>query len=136
MLRGAVMMFFITMSINLYPKRKENSTLHFLFWVLVIMSGMLLISFGFMVPELKNSEQFHTFNTMVNLCLIPLISAYLFKIVIPDCINLIKTLLMQLPSVTFIILYLITHNKIMLTLSLIYAGYIAVTTAIMILVQT
>lgn len=126
MMKGALMMLFILMCINLYPKRKENEILGSLFWLLLTMLILLLASFGSMFGELKDSEYYINFNVLTSLCLIPLIGSFLLKVVLPDWTNIQRALLLLSPTVLFVIIHAITHSDFLLTLSFIYTAIIAV----------
>ncbi|WP_029906724.1 helix-turn-helix domain-containing protein [Prevotella sp. 10(H)] len=125
MMRGALMMMFITMCLSLYPRRKESSILNYLFWLFVIMPAFLFLSFGFMIEELRDDERFNIFNILIDLCLIPLIGSFLLKIIMPELINKRKIILLLTPTVIFVIIYTITHNSLMLTFSFIYTALVA-----------
>lgn len=133
MMRGALLMLFITMCINLYPRRKENSILGSLFWLLAIMPLLILASFGFMIDSLRNSEYFCTFKMLIDLCLIPLIGSFLLKILIPYHINIPKALLLIAPTIVFVFIHIITENKTILTLSFIYTALVAMVVLILII---
>lgn len=125
MMRGALMMLFVVMVINLYPRRKENSILNFLFWLLTIMAVSLLISFGFMIDKLQSNEYFSISKVLIDLCFIPLIGSYLLKILIPDYISTRKVVLSLVPTIVFLVMHMIIHNKRLLTLSFAYTLLIA-----------
>ncbi len=124
MMRGALMMLFVLMSVGLYPRRKENPILNFLFWLLVTMSVLLSMSFGFMVDVLKDSEQFRNFKLLIDLCLIPLIGSFLLKIIVPDRISVQKILLLLTPTIAFVVIHAISNNKVMLTFSVSYTALV------------
>lgn len=124
-MRGALIMLYVIMCISLYPRRNENSILNSLFWLLALMPVLILISFGFMVDKLRFSEYFSTFKILIDLCLVPLVGFFLLKIVIPDWINIRKALLLLAPTFVFLIVYIVTYNKVVLTFSFIYTALIA-----------
>lgn len=126
MLRGALMVLFIVISINLYPKRNDNPILNFLFWLFVIMAAMLLISFGYMVDGLKNNELFVVFRMLTVLSLVPLVGSFFMKIIIPDFVNSKKVFLLLLPTISFAIIYLIIQKNILLKISFVYTTLIAI----------
>lgn len=125
MMRGALMMLFVMMLVNLYPRRKENSILSFLFRLLAVMLVFIVASFGFTIETFKHCESFSTFKLLTDLCLIPLVSFFLLKIVIPDWVSLRKALLLLTPAIAFVIIYTATDNKVVLTLSFLYAALVA-----------
>lgn len=125
MLRGALMVLFIVFSINLCPKRNDSPILNFLFWLYVIMSVMLLMAFGLMVDQLKDSEFFNTIRTLILLSLVPLTGSFFLKIIIPDFINSKKVFLLLVPTIALAIIYTITQNLILLTISFVYTSFLA-----------
>lgn len=131
-MRGALLMLFIMMSVNLYPRRKENAILRFLFLLLVVMPVLIFASFGFMVDKLRHSECFCSFKILIDLCLVPLIGAFLLKVIIPDWIDIRKTLLLLSPTVIFVILNVVTHSKILLTFSFVYTAILAIVVFVLI----
>lgn len=136
MLRGALMVLFIVISINLYPKRDDNPILNFLFWLFVIMAAMLLVSFGYMVDGLKNNELFVVFRMLTVLSLVPLVGSFFMKIIIPDFINSRKVFLLLLPTISFAIIYLIRPNDILLQISFIYTTFIAIALFVLVVCST
>lgn len=133
MMRGALMMLFIIMCVSFYPKRKEGPIPNFLFCLLLIMSVMLFLSFGFMIDELKNNTQFGVFKKLVDLCLVPLFAFFLLKIILPGCIHA-RTLLLSLsPIILLMIAYTITFNRLILTISFVYTTIIVLASLLIII---
>ena len=133
MMRGALMMLFIIMCIGFYSRRRESPILGFLFWLLVIMSAMLFLSLGYMIEDLSNNMQFDILKQLIDLCLVPLFASFLLKIILPDRIHARSLLLLLSPTILLMIVYAITHNRLMLTLSFIYTTLI-VTAAFIIII--
>lgn len=127
------MMQLIVMCISLYPRRTQNPILNFLFWLLVIMPPLILINGGFLINELKGNPQFGDFMILIDACLVPLICAFLLKIIIPDYIDVRKTLLLVTPTVIFAFLYAVTSRRIIYSLSLAYTTLIFVIAFVMII---
>lgn len=134
MMRGALLMLLILMCINLYPRRKENTILNFLFWFLATLSTLIFfVNFGFMIDAFSGNEQFQGLRILINLCFIPMIASFLLKIIIPDSINPRRALLLLSPTITSMLIYFITYDKIFLTLSFIYTALVAVVVFIFII---
>lgn len=132
-MRGALIMLLVIMCASLYRRRKENPVLHSLFWLLAIVSVLLVVNDGFLIDKLKDNEQFATFALLLNLCLIPLISSFLLKVVMPDWLDIRKTLLLLAPTIVFTVLYAITRQRIMLISSMAYTAFISVVTFVLIM---
>lgn len=126
MMRGALMMLFSMMCVSFFSRRKEGPVLNFLFWLLVIMSVLLFLSLGFMIDGLRNNIHFCIFKKLIDLCLVPLYAFFLLKIILPDRIHARNLLLLLSPVIVLMILYAVTLNQIMFTLSFIYTTLITV----------
>ena len=67
MLRGALLMLFVVMCVGLSSRRKQNPIQNYLFWLLILLSGFLLVSFGFMFDALRINEVFRDFKTLLDM---------------------------------------------------------------------
>jgi len=130
--RGALLMLYIIMCIRLNSERKENPILASLFWLVTAMSVLLVISLCFMVEELKSSEYFRALKILINVCFVPLAGGFLLEILVPDRINLRKGLLLSVPTVAFFVIYAITENGVMITLSLGYTTFLLIAMIVLI----
>lgn len=93
----------------------------------------MLVNGGFLIDELKSNEQFCLLMILIDACLVPLIIAFLLKVIIPDWIDFRKTLFLVLPTVIFAVMYAITPHQILFTLSLIYTTLIVVIAFVLII---
>ena len=125
-MRGALLMLYITMCINLYPRRKETPIIASLFWLIAAMAVLLTISLSFMIEELKSSEYFRTLKVLINVCFVPLAGGYLLKILIPGKIRPRTEILLSVPTVSCFVLYAIAESKILVTISLWYTAVLLV----------
>ena len=125
-MRGALLMLYLTMCVNLYPRRKETPILASLFWLIAVMAVLLTISLSFMVEELKSSEYFRTLKVLINVCFVPLAGGYLLRILIPDRISLRTEILLSIPTVSCFVLYAIVESKILIPISLWYTTVLLV----------
>ena len=132
-MRGALLMLYITMCINLYPKRKETPILASLFWLIAAMGVLLTISLSFMVEELKSSEYFRTLKVLINVCFVPLAGGYLLKILIPGKIRPRTEILISIPTIVCFIGYAIMESKILVPISLWYTTVLLVAMIIFII---
>lgn len=125
-MRGALMMLFIGMCLDLYSKRDKNPILSFLFQLLILLSLFLLVSFGFMFEPLKRNELFNTFNTLFDLCLVPLIGSFLLKVILPNRLTTARIIVLLAPTIACVIIHAITHSKVVLFISSIYTVLVAI----------
>ena len=131
-MRGALLMLYITMCIDLYSKRRENPILASLFWLVTAMAILLSISLCFMLEELKSSEYFRTLKVLINVCFVPLAGGFLLKVLIPGWVSLRKEILLSIPTVSCFILYAIIENGLMVTISLNYTTVLLIAMIILI----
>ncbi len=134
MMRGAMMMLFVVLSVLLYPRRRENSILNFLFWLLVVMIVLLTVSLGFMIEGVKDNERFNDFVGLLDMCLIPLIAGFLMTIVMPDYFNSRRILILLVPSLAFLLGYGFTQYDILYTIGFIYTAVIALVAFLLVIV--
>lgn len=125
MMRGALIMLFIGLAVRLYPRRKENPILGFLFWLLTIMTVLLFFSLGFMIKELKDNTLYNELVVLLDMCLIPMIGGFLMTIVMPDYVNSKKSLILTIPSIVLLIAHIFTHNVLLYKIALGYSVLVA-----------
>ena len=121
-MRGALFMLFITMSVSLYPRRKESPIITSLFRLFSFMPVLILVSLLFMLEQFQNNEYINSIKILVDLCLVPLVGAILLKIIIPDWISIRKEVLLIAPAVACLVIYAVVESKIIITISLIYTS--------------
>jgi|GEM_PF-502317 AraC-type DNA-binding domain-containing proteins len=126
LMRGALLMLYIVMCVDLYSKRENNPILSSLFWLVAAMAVLLTISSCFMFESLKNSEYFRTLKVLINVCFVPLAGGYLLKILIPGKIRPRTEMLISTPTVSCFVLYAIIENKILVPISLWYTTVLLV----------
>lgn len=124
--RGALLMLYITMCVELYSKREKNPILASLFWLIAAMVVLLTISLCFMLQELKSSEYFRTLKVLINVSFVPLAGGYLLKILIPGKIRPRIGILISTPTVACFVLYAIVESKILVAISLWYTTVLLV----------
>lgn len=120
-MRGAQLMLFVIMCIRLYPKRKRNVILNHFFWLLIFMLFFLLFSvMGLMIDSMRDSCLFKELKMLADLSLVPLVGAYLLKVMIPEFINARKNLLLLSPNIILTAIHAYTQNRITIIISIIY----------------
>lgn len=86
----------------------------------------LVSAFGLMIDGLRDSYLFQDFKILTDLCLVPLVGAYLLKVMIPEFINLRRILLLLVPNVIFAVIHTYTRNSVIFTMSVVYTIIVAV----------
>lgn len=133
MIRGALLMVFIIMSVSLYPRRKENSILNSLFWLLTGLSTLVIFeNLGLITNAFNNNEYLLNLKILGNLCFIPIVDSFLLKILIPDKITFRRAFLLLCPTIVLGLIYFVTYDKLFLILSSIYGALVAVSVFIFI----
>ncbi len=126
LMRGSMFMLFVVMCVSLYWKRKENSTLNHLFWMLIIMIISLSFNMGLMINGLRSSYIYEEFKILTDLCLVPLVGSYLLKVIIPEVVNLRRVIYLFIPNILLVAIHAYTRSNIIFIISVIYTVLLAV----------
>ena len=111
MIRGALLMYYLTRCVNLYPHRRENPVLGFLFWLFAALTAIICVGLVSMIEGMWTNPYVVKLILALDMCFIPVLVAFMLKITMPRWITPTTVLLMLFPSVVFGITYLATDSQ-------------------------
>lgn len=111
MIRGALLMYYLTRCVSLYPHRRENPVLGFLFWLFAALTAIICVGLVSMIEGMWTNPYVVKLILALDMCFIPVLVAFMLKITMPRWITPTTVLLMLFPSVVFGITYLATDSQ-------------------------
>ncbi len=118
---GALLMFTIMLSVNLYLQRKKNGVVRLLFWELAILSLLLIKEILTQAFGQSQDIRLAYFSAALDLFWLPMIVAFNFRVVAPKWTTPFRIGLLFSPFVFLAIINWIFHSKAIFNATLLFA---------------
>lgn len=118
---GAAFMFFILASIQLYPLRCRSNMMRLLFYSMIFLAFLEFKDMGFLIKGVWYNPYITSITMSTDMLYVPLMALFFFEVISPGWVTLRRIIGMSMPSVLFIIAYIIYPSAVIFKTAMLYA---------------
>lgn len=118
---GAALMFFLSLSIRIYPLRKENRMMRILFFSMVFMTFLEIKDMVYLVEGIWYDSYASRLCMSLDMVYVPLMAVFLFETLSPGWATPLRSVLMFAPQVAAGLLFAFTASESVFRFSMLFA---------------
>lgn len=120
-IHGAAFMFFILASIQLYPLRHRSNMMRLLFCSMIFLAFLEFKDMGFLIKGVWYNPYITSITMSTDMLYVPLMALFFFEVISPGWVTLRRIIGMSMPSVLFIVAYIIYPSSVIFKAAMLYA---------------
>ena len=120
-IHGAAFMFFILASIQLYPLRLRSNMMKILFWSMIFLAFLEIKDMGFLIESVWDNTYITGITMSTDMLYVPLMALFFFEVISPGWVTVHRIWRMVIPSLLFIIIYIIWPSPVVFKAAMLYA---------------